>query len=436
MITPAGGTPHRGSLAAFRHRGFTLFWIGALISSTGTWLGNLTVPYVLYQQTDSAVWVGLAAAAQFGPAFVLAPLGGSLADTVDRRVLLMWTQAGLGLVAVAMWIQWSVGAHEPALLIVLVTVFGVLNGLNNPAWQSLVNDLVPREDVLSAVTLNSLQFNLARAVGPAVAGVLLATLGASWAFLLNAVSFAIVVVTLAFVRQHRSRVRTPAGRGFLVQWRDTVRYMAGSSPMLLAIGLCCLVGLLGNPVFNLTVVFAETVYATDAIGLGVLTAALGAGAVLFALAGLLRRGGPLSFARRIILAITALGLALVAMGAAPGYGLGVLAAVGVGAAFLASFAALNSVIQLLAPDDLRGRVLAVRHMVFSATIALGVLLGGVLTDVWGVRLTTALLGAALLLAVAVIVLVPVLVPGAAGAAVLDRAGDDPAQDPRERNSTR
>jgi MFS family permease len=437
MIATADEPPsHHGSLAAFRHRGFMLFWVGALVSSTGTWLGNLTVPYVLYQQTGSAMWVGLAAAAQFGPAFVLSPLGGSLADNVDRRVLLMWTQAGLGMVAIAMWVQWAVGVHEPALLIVLVTVFGVLNGLNNPAWQSLVNDLVPREDVLSAVTLNSLQFNMARAIGPALAGVLLATLGASWAFFLNAVSFTVVVVTLVFVRQHRSRVRVPSGRGFLAQWRETVRYMARSQPMLLAIGLCCLVGLFGNPIFTLTVVFAETVYATDAVGLGLLTASLGVGAVLYALAGLIRRGGPPTFSRRSVLAITALGLALVAMGAAPNFGLGAIAAIGVGAAFLAAFATLNSVIQLLAPDSLRGRVLAVRHMVFSASLALGVLLSGILTDAWGVRPTTVLLGLALLLAVAVVVLVPILVPTATLAALLDRAGGEPGQNSPERNSAR
>lgn len=416
-------SPRRRTLGAFQHRGYTLFWIGALISSTGTWLGNLTVPYVLYQQTGSAVWIGLAAAAQFGPAFVLAPLGGSLADSVDRRILLLRTQGGLGVVAVLMWVQWSAGLHSPILLIVLLTLFGILNGLNNPAWQSLVNDLVPREDVMSAVTLNSLQFNLARAIGPAIAGVLLATLGASWAFFFNAVSFGVVVVTLFFVRQHASRRTVPVGGGFFAQWHDALRYMSGSPAMLLAISLCCLVGLLGNPIFTLTVVFAETVYMTDPIGLGLLTAALGAGAVLYALSGTVRRSRRTAFARRSALAIVALGTALVAMGIVPSFAWGVVAAMGVGAGFLAAFATLNTAIQLLAPDQLRGRILAVRHMVFSASIALGVLLAGVLTDAWGVQLTTALLGALLLLAVAVML----LMPRETGFALLDRARTRPSE---------
>lgn len=407
MTASADARPPRGgSLGAFRHRGYTIFWIGALISSTGTWLGNLTVPYVLYQETQSAVWVGLAAAAQFGPAFVLAPLGGSLADNHDRRLLLLWTQAGLGVIAVLMWLQWASGLHDPLLLIGLLTLFGVLNGINNPAWQSLVNDLVPREDLMSAVTFNSLQFNLARAIGPAIAGVLLATLGATWAFFFNAVSFAIVVVTLLFVRQHPSRTLKPAGGSFRVQWRDAIDYIATSRTMLLAITLCCLVGLFGNPIFTLTVVFAEEVFFTDPIGLGLLTASLGVGAVLYALGNsfLGRRGH--SFGRRVAISIIALGVALVAIGVVPTLGLAIVASMGIGAAFLAAFAGLNTAIQLLAPDQLRGRVLAARHMVFSASIAFGVLLAGVLSEAWGVQAATIGFGLALLVVTAAVRFLP------------------------------
>lgn len=377
------------------------------MSNTGTWLGNLTVPYVLYQETGSAVWVGLAAAAQFAPAFLLAPLGGSLADTVDRRVLLMRTQTGLGMVAVMMWLQWASGLHSPTLLVGLLVLFGVLNGINNPAWQSLVNDLVPRKDLLSAVTLNSLQFNVARAVGPALAGVLLATMGATWAFFFNAVSFASVVTALVFVRPHPSRRLVRPGGGFRAQWAAAFRFVAGSRATVLAIVLCCLVGLFANPVFSLTVVFSETVYDSGEIGLGLLSGALGTGAVAYAAVGLARRSGPRAFARSAGVGILILGLALATMGAVPIFGVGVLAATAIGSAFLAVFATLNSAIQLLAPDPLRGKVLAIRHMVFSASTAVGVLTAGVLADVWGVGLTTVVCGVALLLALIVLVVMPV-----------------------------
>ncbi|MBF0672508.1 MAG: MFS transporter [Salinibacterium sp.] len=418
------GAPRRGTLSAFRHRSYTIFWVGALISSTGTWLGNLTVPYVLYQMTGSAVWVGIAAAAQFGPAFVLSPLGGSLADNRDRRMLLLWTQAGLGIITLLMWLQWASGFHVPIVLVGLLTLFGVLNGINNPAWQSLVNDLVPREDVVSAVTLNSLQFNLARALGPAIAGVLLATLGATWAFFFNALSFVIVVVTLFFVRPHVSRILVPVGGGFASQWRDAIAYMARSRAMLLAIALCCVVGLLGNPIFTFTVVFAETVFAAGPIGMGMLTASLGVGAVLFAIFQSVIRGRVGSFGRRAATALVALGVALIIMGLVPTLGWGIAAGLAVGAAFLAAFATLNSAIQLMAADHLRGRVMAARHMVFSASIAVGVLVSGVLAEEWGVQLATIIFGAGLIAIAAIVMLVPGL-----GFRLLDEADADPRDVP-------
>lgn len=394
-----------GALGAFRHPGYRLFWSGALISSTGTWLGNLTVPYVLYQQTGSAIWVGWAAVAQFAPAFLLGPLGGTLADSHDRRRLLLATQGGLGIVAVLMWLQWAAGLHEPLLLIGLLVLFGILNGLNNPAWQSLVNDLVPREDLRSAVTFNSLQFNVARALGPAIAGVLIATLGATWAFFFNALSFLIVVIVLIWVRTHPSHRVEPVAAGFIEQWREALAELRTNRALVLAIALCCVVGLFGNPIFTLTVVFAEDVYDTGPIGLGLLTAALGVGAVLFALGGLLSRAA-VRGGDRVGIAILALGAALLLLAAMPTLVWGIVAALAVGAAFLASFAGLNTGIQLLAPDALRGRILAARHMVFSAAIALGVLLGGVCTDAWGVQAAMAVFGAILVVTVVLVVVLP------------------------------
>lgn len=394
-----------GPLGAFRHPGYRRFWIGALISSTGTWLGNLTIPYVLFQQTGSAVWVGWAAVAQFGPGLLFGPLGGSLADTRDRRLLLLATQSGLGLVAVLMWLQWASGLHEPLLLIGLLALFGVLNGINNPAWQSLVNDLVPRVDLRSAVTFNSLQFNLARAIGPALAGLLIATMGATWAFFFNAISFVVVVLVLLTVRTHSSHIVQRAAAGMRKQWQEATRAMSASRPLILAIALCCAVGLLGNPIFSLTVVFAEDVYRTGPIGLGFLTAALGVGAVLFAVGGLVTRVRFGSGAR-VGIAIVVLGIALVTLSLMPTLVAGILVATVVGASFLASFAGLNTAIQMLAPDALRGRILAARHMVFSAAIALGVLLGGVCSDAWGVQAATLLFGAVLVAIAVVVALVP------------------------------
>ncbi|MFD2768048.1 MFS transporter [Micromonospora eburnea] len=134
--------------------------LGALRSNTGTWLCSLTAPYVLYQTTGSAVWVGWAAVAQFAPELIFAPLGGTLADTHPAAVVGTGrTRRDRPFHAAAR----AFGPQEPLVLVGLLTLFGILNGINNPAWQSLVNDFVPPAEIFSAVTLNSLQFNLARA---------------------------------------------------------------------------------------------------------------------------------------------------------------------------------------------------------------------------------------------------------------------------------
>mgnify|MGYP002622529528 CR=1 FL=1 len=393
------------------------------VSNTGTWLSNLTVPYVLYQATHSAVWVAWAAVAQFAPGLIFAPLGGTLADRRDRRLLLLWAQIGLAVVGFLMWVHWAFGARQPVVLIGLLTLLGFLNGINNPAWQSLVNDLVPRPDVFSAVTLNSLQFNLARAFGPGVAGALLATLGPSWAFFLNAVSFLFVIGALLVVRPHatrqRPRVREHPG------WRDVFGVIRGNPGIQLTILVSVAIGLFANPIFQLTVVFAADVYVVGPVGLGLLTSALGVGSVLFAFAGALRRARS-RLGRSVSRGLVVLAVSLVAMGIMPNLPLGIVAATAVGAGFLASISGVNTALQLLSGDLVRGRVLAIRHMFYSAAIPAGSMLQGIATDAWGVRWAT--IGAGTILAVVTVTIARW--PGRRGFAVLDDARDEePATHP-------
>lgn len=164
---PAVETGLRHSLRAFRHREFRIFWSAALVSNAGSWLSNLAIPYVLYDLTHSALWVGFAALAQFLPGVLMAPYGEALADRHDRRRVLLMAQTGLAASAVALWSLWAAGIHDRYPILALVAVAGTFQGLTLPAWQSFVHDLVPRQDLASAVALNSLQLNAARAVGPA-----------------------------------------------------------------------------------------------------------------------------------------------------------------------------------------------------------------------------------------------------------------------------
>ena len=265
-------------MKAFRHRDFRIFWTGAVVSNTGTWILNLTLPFVLFELTGSALWVGAAVAAQFLPMFVFSPLGGSVADQYSRRSVLLVMQMAMGLGAAAIWLAWVSDVRNPWVLLFLVAIVGALNGVSMPSWQGFVHDLVPREDLLSAVTLNSLQFNAARAIGPAIGGVLLATLGPAWAFGLNALSYAFIVVALLLIHAGRGLRVVRSQLPFTEQIRSAISYIGTQPGIVMAFIVAFTVGFFGNPVFSFTVVFAGAVFDVGPVQLGIMNAALGVGA--------------------------------------------------------------------------------------------------------------------------------------------------------------
>ncbi|OLT15479.1 hypothetical protein BJF78_02040 [Pseudonocardia sp. CNS-139] len=384
----------RHAVRAFRNRDFAIFWWGALASNTGVWVKNLAVPFVLYELTSSALWVGLATFAQFVPAMVLGPLAGSIADRFDRRRVLLVTQGMQALATAALWLGWALGVRSPGAILALVALSGVFNGLNVPSWQSFVNDLVPRRDLLSAVTLNSVQFHLARAVGPAIAGLLLATLGATWAFFLNAVSFVFVLGALLLVRA-RPRTRPPMGKGVLRQFGRALRYVRGQPGIVAGVVVAVLVAFLGNPIFQFTVVFAAEVFVVGPIGLSLLNVALGVGAVL---AAPVVSGWDSVVSRAAVVrwSLLCYGVALVVFATSPGYAVGVVALVVMGGGFLAVISTVNTAVQTIVADHLRGRVIALRTVAFTGAYPFGALVQGWLSDAFGPRVTVAGAGLVLL----------------------------------------
>ncbi|MGK5171592.1 MFS transporter [Geodermatophilus sp. CPCC 205761] len=390
----------RHALRAFRHRDYAIFWCGALVSNTGSWLSNLTVPYVLYQLTGSAFWVGLATAAQFAPSLLLGPLGGALADRHDRRRVLLVTQSCMALAALLLWGAWAGGLRDPVLVLALVAVAGSLAGVNMPSWQSFVNDLVPREDLVSAITLNSLQFNAARSLGPGIAGVLLAAFGPAWAFLLNGLSFLFVLGALALVRPIRPRGPRPPREKVLRSFGAAVRYTRGQPGILVGFVVVVVVALLGNPVFQFTVVFAEDELHVGPVGLGLLNVAFGVGAVLAA--PLVSGGRSRTSAGTVRWGLLAYGVAVTGFGLAPTFPVALAALVVVGGAFLAIISAVNTSVQMIVADAVRGRVLALRIMVFTGATPLGALLQGWVADVAGPRPTVVAAGVLLVVAFAVL----------------------------------
>ncbi len=394
---PATSVPggFRHGMRAFRHRDFRIFFFGAMVSNTGSWLQNLAVPFVLFELTGQAFWVGLAGFAQFIPSFLLGPLGGSLADRMDRRRILIATQSAQALAAFVLWGVWVLDYREPALILAIVAATGVFSGLMIPSWQAFVPALVPKDDLASAITLNSTQFNAARAVGPALAGLILAVSGADVAFLLNGFSYLAVISAIWLIRpvavERTEKVATGVKDGF----QDAVSYIKRRTGISVGILCAMLVAFFGNPVTQFTVVFARDVYDSGPRVLGALAAGVGLGAIIVAPAlSVWADKIPRSQLVRISLPLYA--VAVMSFGMAPNWPLGLLALLVLGGAFLLVISTTNTAVQMIVADHMRGRVMSVRVMGFTLAFPLGSLLQGALADVWGPQVTVVVFGSILL----------------------------------------
>jgi len=399
---PAAAIPAglREGMAAFRHRDFRVFFWGALASNSGNWLQNLAVPYVLFELTGRSLWVGLAGFAQFLPSFLLGPLGGALADRCDRRRVLLASQGAMAAAALLLWGVWVVGWRDPWLVLAITALTGVFSGIMIPSWQAFVPALVPRVDLPSAITLNSTQFNASRAVGPALAGLLLAVAGPGWAFLINAVSFLAVIAALVAIRPATEAAPEARGSlGVIAGFREALAYMARRRGILVSVLCAVLVASLGNPVTQFTVVFAADVYESGPTVLGLLAASIGLGAIAAApLLSMWSTRAPRAQVVRWGLPIY--GMAVLGFGLARHWALGLVALLLSGAGFLAVISTTNTSVQMIVAEEMRGRVMSARVMAFTLSFPLGSLLQGLIADEVGPQWTVSGAGVMLLLAAA------------------------------------
>lgn len=429
VVSPADAVPEappvstrglRHAFRALRHRDFALFLTGAFVSSTGMWMQNVTVPYVLNEATGSATWVGLAGFAQLFPAMVMGPIGGTFADRFPRRRILIISQTAAMVIAFALWLTVTDGEVDPGLMVVLVALAGTAAGFGIPAWQSFVPELVPRESLLNAVALNSAQFNASRALGFLLGGLALHAFGPAAAFLANGVTYLAVLAALAVVHAGRTGADSRSETG---GFRSAMAYTRRHPGLLLAIVTVGMVAFLGSPVILLAPVFAREEFHVDEAAYGVLAGAFGIGATVGAVV-LGAYGDGIGRARLTSGALVAYGAALVAMGATPAYAGGVAAMFTIGAGYLVLVSALNTSLQEAVDPRFRGRVTALYFMAFTGGYPLGALLQGGLADVVGVRWVVAGAGVVLLGYAAFLLARPAL------ARTLDPSPPDPDPAPR------
>jgi MFS family permease len=386
------------SFAPFHHRRFALLWAGAFVSNIGTWMETVGVGILVTTATGKAGWTGLVAAAGFVPTALLAPIGGALADRVPRRTLLLTTTAFQILFAAALTVVASLGNPSPGLVTLIVLGAGCANALGFPAYQAMLPDLVPRDDVPGAVALSSAQWNLGRVIGPALAGLVIGVGGYELAFLLNTLSFFAVFGVVASFRLPPPAATTETS--ILGSIREGARFVRGDGALRFVVGCMALNSLFAAPFIALIPAVALDVFHEEKLGTAVLVTAQGVGAVCMglALATLFGRFGT----RRVVLALlTTLPLTLVLYALAPTLPLAVLAIFAVGGLYLGTLSSFTTVAQLRAPAALRGRVVSVLMMLIGALYPVGSIVQGAIADEIGLRATTTgaavLLGALLLL---------------------------------------
>jgi MFS family permease len=381
---------------SLRHRNFRLYFIGQIVSNTGNWLTNVALILLVLKLTGSGLAVGLLAACQFGPILFLSAWGGALADRSDKRRFLLLTQSlemaeSIGLAILAFL------PHPPlAGLYGLAVVGGTLLAFDNPLRRSFVSEMVPVEDIPNAVVLYSAVVNVSRIFGPALAGLLVATVGFGWCFALDAASYVAVLVCLHIMRpvELYRRPPTPRAKG---EVREGLRYVRSMPSLWISFVMLAAIGTLSYN-FNVTLPLFVTdgLHSTGTV-FTVLYSVLSAGAVVSALVVAHRS---LVRMRHIIIGAVALGVTMLLLAAVPGVGAAVPVVFLVGMASILYLTSTTAIVQVEGKAEMHGRVLALQTVLVAGTTPIGGPLLGWLADTLGGRAPLVLGGVVSLVAAA------------------------------------
>ncbi len=376
-------------------------WMGALVSNIGTWMETVALAYYVADTTGKPSWSAVVAAAGFIPAAIVGPIGSAMADRLDRRRVLVTTNALAALIAAILAIWVGHGNAGPAGIAALSFVAGAVAMFGFPSFQTALPDLVPREHLVAAVGLSNAQWNLGRILGPAFAALAMTIGGISTALWCNVVSFgAVIVAVMAANLPHRVGVKRPIFSALA----DGARFARHHPAMRRMLALMIATILIASPFIAFVSQMATNVFDGSAKATSLLVTAQGIGAVTaaFTLGGLTQR---LGVWRLLTGAVLLLGPALVLYAIAPELWVAAIGLAFVGLLYGYSFTSFAGVAQQSAPDEMRGRVLAVNSFVLGLLYPIGTLIQGALADVAGLRWVTAASGVTLL-AVTIVLTIP------------------------------
>jgi MFS family permease len=381
--------PGKSSMfSSLKIRNYRLFFIGQVVSNTGTWMQRIAQDWLVLSLTGSSAAVGITTALQFLPMLLFGLYGGVLVDRLPKRPTLLVTQSAMGLAGLALAVLTLSGHVQVWHVYVAAFAVGLATVVDNPARQSFVSEMVGPEQLQNAVSLNSANFQSARLVGPAVAGVMITGVGTGWAFLFNGLSFVAPLVGLLLMRNRDLKAvqRAPRGKG---QLREGLQYVAKRPDLIWPI---VLVGFIGTFGFNFPVwlsAYADDIFHAGAGAYSLFNTLMAVGSLIGALLAA-RRGT--TRLRVLIAAAAAFGILEVVAAVAPSYWLFALLMIPIGIAGLTVNVTANTAVQMGTDPAMRGRVMALFMMVFMGGTPLGAPIVGWITDAYGPRVSFALGG--------------------------------------------
>jgi len=384
---------------ALRHRNFRLFFGGQSISLIGTWMTRIATAWLVYRLTKSALLLGTVSFAGQIPTFLLAPFAGVLVDRLNRRQVLVWTQSLAMLQSLAL--AWLTLSHRITIrdVLVLSAFQGVINAFDMPGRQAFMVQMVEdRADLSNAIAINSSMVNLARLIGPSLAGVVIAATNEGWCFLIDGISYIAVIISLLLMRVHVAEVKRAAASMF-EQMREGWQYVSTFVPIRNILLLFALVSLMGMPYMVLMPLFAAQVLHGGPHTLGFLMGAAGVGALISALSLVVRKTVR-GLIKMIPIAAAVFGAGLILFGLSHVVWISLVLMTAVGFGMMQGLTASNTIIQTLVPEDKRGRVMSYYTAAFVGMAPFGSLLAGALAHWIGAPQTVMITGTCCILGAA------------------------------------
>ncbi|HYK35287.1 MFS transporter [Alloacidobacterium sp.] len=390
---PASSRDYSHAWRALRHRNFRLFFGGQSISLIGTWMTRIATAWLVYRLTKSALLLGTVSFAGQIPTFLLAPFAGVLVDRLDRRKVLIWTQALAmlqSLALAALTLTRVINIHE----VLWLSVFqGMINAFDMPGRQAFMVQMVEdRGDLSNAIAINSSMVNLARLVGPSLAGLVIAATNEGWCFLIDGVSYIAVIISLLLMPAEIGNIKRHAA-SMVEQLKEGWAYVSTFVPIRIILLLFALLSLMGMPFVVLMPVFAAQVLHGGPHTLGFLMAALGVGALISALSLVVRKSVR-GLLKMIPIAAAIFGIGLVSFGYSSWQWLSLLLMLVTGFGMMQGMTASNTIIQTLVPEDKRGRVMSYYTIAFVGMAPFGSLLAGTFAHAIGAPRTVMVSGIA------------------------------------------